>query len=162
MSSYYCIFAMVAETLSHALTMLGQDSVLWQLCECLHVPLCMRMWYLCGTNKGDYTGDLSQFNILNFIQMHVDNFFFLLVWGFFVVFVHGNQKTYCVWPRSHGFLCITGRPAKLLQSAPSSGKTEVHFNSIQVHWQGRRNSGLISRLMPCAHSKHRGCVGPII
>lgn len=75
-SSYHCILVMVAETQSHALRMLGQDSALWQLCESLYVSLCVRMWYLCGVKKGNYTGDLhpSPFNILNFIQMHVDNF----------------------------------------------------------------------------------------
>lgn len=124
---------MVAETLSHALRMLGQDSVLWQLCESWHVSLCMRMRYLCGTKKGDYTGDLSEVNILNFIQMHVDNFFSLLVWGFFLVLSMETKRPIVCENRSQGFLCITGRPAKLLQSAPPSGKTEVYLNSVQVH-----------------------------
>lgn len=101
-SSYHCILVMVAETQSHALRMLGQDSALWQLCESLYVSLCVRMWYLRGVIKGDYTGDLhpSQFNILNFFQNHVDNF---LYWyeKKFPVFLSMETKRPIVCSRDH-------------------------------------------------------------
>lgn len=100
-SSYHCILVMVAETQGHALRMLGQDSALWQLCESLYVSLCVRMWYLCGVSS--------------FLSM--------------------ETKRPIVCSRDHkvssallaGLFSELLQPsAKPLQSAPSSGKTEVH------------------------------------